>query len=841
MLSCFGFAQNQAPKSTDWWDQQVWSRITYSGSRTIGYQNFRFQGDQDAFSSLTNYGTGLQHFTDIGSLSLQGSKVFGILDFRASFADNRFSDPEQQQYTLNYKRGLWDVSYGTVQASLLNTNRFANFSRSLDGLVADYKTGRLEAKAISSEARGAARTVNIPGNNTAGPYYLQSGRIIGGSIRVLLDGVELQQGADYIVDVAVGSVTFVNRIIAPTSSIVASYESYDPTSSGGSIRGAAMAYNLGNAGRIGVNVIQQLAGSNQSTNDRIESFQGFGPPGSPYPLTYEPDITKPIIVTVDGIQRTFSVVDDHVSEFFFGSVDTLVISRITVPSTQTLQIRYTPKVIAAVAGDRKVTGFDWTLPLGTPKDGSFLTYSKTRGEMSGPSGSSGNAESLDIKMNEGKGSLKIDFRKVDPGFVSIEQTGFNRNEDAAEYSYDYYTKGFNTGLSTSNSLISVNDGTTITNNRLISTNFNLRYSDPTRTPGQATRTQSFTASQSRFMAADDNNLTTYSFKDDFHNKKFTFGYGIDDQIGHGRVNGNLTVLGVNSYRTSVSYDAGKNWALSASASKSFVRTDTVSSAGYDYALRANMTQSGPWTTGLEYAISDSGLLSALTGFTNGNSVGYGNNGFSGAGGGSIVSTGALKTRRASINATHQAGEALTIGGTYSTTLAQGDSTSNSTINSLQLNSSWRINQATTLVLDFVNVKSDFIASTIGSSTSNSFSGFLVGSLGKKWSYSMGYSLLQTIGSQADQTNLGLNADLSYRLAPRQRLFSSASLGRTRGSFPQDDRNLQAGYAYSLTSGIELAARYSFRDLVNLDPAATTGAFRANGFSIELKFELANRH
>ena len=215
-------AQTASPQSNNWWEREVWSRLAYSGSRTIGYQSYRFEGDPDTFSSLTNYGTGLQHFTDIGNLTVQGNKVFGLLDFRATFTDNRFSDPEQQQYTLNYKRGLYDMSYGTIQASLLSGNRFLNFSRSLNGYVGDYKAKNLEAKLITSTVRGQARTVTIEGNNTSGPYYLSSGRIIGGSIRILLDGVELRQGDDFIVDVTVGSITFIGRVIPPTSTIIAS-------------------------------------------------------------------------------------------------------------------------------------------------------------------------------------------------------------------------------------------------------------------------------------------------------------------------------------------------------------------------------------------------------------------------------------------------------------------------------------------------------------------------------------------------------------------------------------------------------------------------------------------
>lgn len=839
-LPVLGFAQVTLPRNSDWWDQMLWSRLSYSGSRTLGYQSYSFRGDADAFASLTNYGTGLQHFTDIGNLSIQGNKVFGLLDFRATFTDNRFSDPEQQQYTLNYRKGFWDVSYGTVQASLLNTNRFANFSRSLNGFVGDYKNGRLETKLVSSEARGEARTVTMEGNNTSGPYYLQSGRIIGGSVKVLLDGTELKQGEDYIADVTVGSISFIGRVIPPTSTIVASYESYDVTGSGGSIRGAGVAYDLGAAGRIGLSTQEQRVGTTNNSAFLTQLFQGFGIAGASYVLDYEP-IPASIQVLVNGVQRTFSPVDDGVAEFYLNpSISTVVISRDVIPTTATLQINYLPKVVQAVDGNRRVTGFDWRVPVGTKGSGSSITYSLASGKMDGLGGSSGNAESIDMLLKEGKGAFKAGFRKIEPGFRTIEQTGFSRNEDAAEYRYDYSTKGFTTSLSTSNNLISIDTGSTLSSSRLMTNAFNLRYSDPTKPIGEANRSQTFSYTQTRLLTTDDTNLNSLSYKDSFRNKKISFGYSVDSQSGHGRVNGVLTGLGVNSYGTNAVYNAGKNWSIIASATKSYVRTDTIRSSGYDYSLRANMAQTGPWSGGIEYAISDSGVLASLGGFLNGSSLGYGTGGFGNSGGSGVISTGQLKARRSAFNATHQAGDNLTLGLTYSSTTLEGSTTSNSRIDTASLDTSWKVNADHSLVLSLVKVKSDFLTLSTGSSNSDVISGMFIGNPGKMWSYSFGYNLMKTTGTSLDQNNVGMSGDLNYRFAKRHRLFVNGTVSRTRGAYPQDDLSAQAGYAYSIASGISLVGKYSFRDLRNLDPTSTGGAFRANGISFEISFDLASR-
>ncbi len=833
-------AQSNAPHSNNWWEKELWNRLSFSGYRTLGYQSYTFEGDADAFSSLTNYGTGLQRFTDTGNFSIQGSKVFGLLDFNASFTNSRFSDPEQQKYTLNYKRGFWDVSYGTVQASLLSGNRFTRFSRSLNGLVGGYRKGKFEAKAITSTARGAARTVTIEGNNTSGPYYLSSGRIIGGTIKILLDGLELRQGVDYLVDINVGSITFLNRSISPTSSIVASYESYDVTGSGGTIQGAAFSYDLGAVGKIGFTAQQQKTGNTSTTNERIDLFQGFGFPGDQYNLQFEP-IPASIKVTVDGILRTFNVIDDGISDFFLSSNNPLiVISRVAIPQTQTLQIRYLPKIVLAVDGDRKVTGFDWRMPIGGKGSGSFVSYSRARGELSGSVPSSGEAQSFDLRLAKGKAEFKMGTRKVDPGFRTIEQTGFSRNENATEFGLNYVTKGFSTTASTVNTVISVSNGSAITNNRLSTSDVVLQYSDPKNVSKDVTRTQTLSWNSTKVRAADNSRVSSLGFRENYHFRKVTFGYGLEDLTGRGRVNGTMTGIGVRSYRSTAVYDAGKNWAIIGSASKSNVHTDTIKSQGYDYSLRANMTQTGPWSFGAEYALSDSGELASLGGFLNGNSLGYGNNGFGNSGGTGTLSTGQLKARRTSFNATHQAGDSLTLGLTYSNTSSIGSSTSNAQINAINLNAGWRINSTHSLNFDWYKVKSNFLLGSAGVSNSDVFGGSFYGTPGKFWSYSLGYNMLKSSGTQFGQDSLGLSIDTSYRINSKHRLFFNAGSSQTRGLYPQDDTTIQAGYAYSIVSGISLVGKYNFRDLKNLDPGAVGGAFRAKGLSFELTFDLSNR-
>ena len=828
-----------------WVEREFLDRIDLSGSRTLGYQQYNFIGDADAFNSLTNYGTGLQKFTDIGNLSLQGNKVFGFLNFRANFTDNRFSDPEQQQYLLSYQRGAWDLNYGTVQASLQSSNRFLNFSRSIDGMVAGFKQGRFETRLLRSEARGAARTATIEGNNTSGPYFLQSGRIIGGTVNVLVDGVQLQQGRDFVINTDEGSLTFIGRTISPSSTIIASYESFDLSSARGSINGAKVAYDFGRAGAMAFTQMEQVAATGTNNNERIELFQGFGKPGDQYFLQFEP-IPASIVVTVNGTIRSFSTFDDGVSEFFQDPVLPIrIISRIAVPITQELQIRYTPKRLNTASGNRKVSGFDWNLPLNKSRSNS-LNYSSSSGGPTG--GSAGSAESVYLRVREGKGDLDFSLRKIDPNYQGIEQTAFNRNESASDTRFSYYTKGVRSEVKNLNSVISVIDSNTVTNTRLVSNGLTVTYGDPSTNGvitannpfGRARRTQNFFYNTTQTANSNDSFISSLGIGESYSYRRLTYNVGVENRKGNGKINNVQTDLNLDSIKSSVSYNAGKNVSVSASASQSNVKTNIQSSVGYDYSLRANLAQTGFWSGGIDYTVSDSGELASLGGFLNGNSIGFGNSGFSGSNGLGTISNGNYSVRRLGVNFGYQGAGAYSSNFSFSRTNSTGSATNNADIQTLTWSQQYQINENNAVSLDWTKVDSVFQSSSVGSATSYLVNAQLNGALGRLWSYNLGLNTLTSTGGSFAQDSFGLQGDVTYFLNSRQRLIGSISANRTSGLLPQEDTQVQAAYAYMIIPGIDLRARYSFRDLQNLDATSVGGAFRSNGLSLELTFSLLPR-
>jgi hypothetical protein len=299
-------------------------------------------------------------------------------------------------------------------------------------------------------------------------------------------------------------------------------------------------------------------------------------------------------------------------------------------------------------------------------------------------------------------------------------------------------------------------------------------------------------------------------------------------------------LNLDSIKSSVSYNAGKNVSVSASASQSNVKTNKQSSVGYDYSLRANLAQTGFWSGGIDYTVSDSGELASLGGFLNGNSIGFGNSGFSGSNGLGTISNGNYSVRRLGVNFGYQGAGAYSSNFSFSRTNSTGSATNNADIQTLTWSQQFQINENNAVSLDWTKVDSVFQSSSVGSATSYLVNAQLNGALGRLWSYNLGLNTLTSTGGSFAQDSFGFQGDVTYFLNSRQRLIGSISANRTSGLLPQEDTQVQAAYAYMIIPGIDLRARYSFRDLQNLDSSAVGGAFRSNGLSLELTFSLLPR-
>ncbi|MBS1710085.1 MAG: hypothetical protein JSS65_15345, partial [Armatimonadetes bacterium] len=661
-------------KFEKWYRDQIASKIRLSGFRDVGYHLENVTGDGEAYDQTNYGGQGSQRFTDRGFVRAEGKKVLGLFDFDVNLQDSRFQDPQSEKFTVNYERGLWSLSAGDIQGRLLNTNRFARFNKTLRGFSAGYKSGPLQVKALRSQARGEARTVSIQGNNTAGPYYLQSSQVIRGSESISVDGVTMVFGTDYWIDYDLGAVTFENRVtgasrvISPSSTIVATYESFGFGGPAGTIEGAGLAYTFGRSGTLGITAMRQVTGAKGQLSTRLEKFQGFGAPGIPYTLQFTPLPGQPISVRVDGVLQAEGL------DYNFDTVNRAVFYMTRfVPASSTIDVVYTPTPTTNVQGDREVWGLDYRVPLGKKGD---VTFTHALGRLTNTTNpTSGVARGVEGRYNWGKFTVNAAWRDVGDDFVSIESTGFNRNEKTHEADLEYKPDSSRLfRLSTSNSSIAtrVVSGSTTNIQR---TRFTRNEFSHTLNADQTKAwplTFSVVDTRSESVGKETDVLTSSL------STRRTFGklesrFGLDSSRVSGASSGQI-----DSFNLRNTYLASQTFQMAMDLTLSNVRSGDESGTGRSVNFRARYFPSQNFTGTLSYTDSDNGGVSSLPGFSGGYGYGYGGNGFSNGADTSIV--GASSGRRVALSLDARPSERLSVSGTASYIRTAGSVSSNSETN-----------------------------------------------------------------------------------------------------------------------------------------------------------------
>ncbi len=139
---------------------------------------------------------------------------------------------DQVYIRLMHERGM--LQLGDVDVSL-RSSEFAQIERRLQGIDVQADLGSAGAyQASASVVRGRFRSMNFSGRNgVQGPYRLTGSQgetfiiVLAGTERVYLNGQQLTRGEenDYIIDYALGEVTFTNRrMISDNSRITVDFQ-----------------------------------------------------------------------------------------------------------------------------------------------------------------------------------------------------------------------------------------------------------------------------------------------------------------------------------------------------------------------------------------------------------------------------------------------------------------------------------------------------------------------------------------------------------------------------------------------------------------------------------------
>lgn len=836
LAAAFSGAQSKG-WTWNWLENNVFDRIQITGRRELGYHMQSIDGDRQAFRDLTYYGRGGRRFTDHGQISIDGRNVFGVLNFQMQISDNRYSDPESRRISIDYKKGPYSLSLGDIQGSLLNTNSLASFSRSLRGASAGYQNGRFAARAVRSEAKGSATTISIAGENSTGPYFLQSSRIVKDSVRVQVDGQEMKLGDDYTVNYDIGSVTFNKKIVPPTSSIAVTYEALGFNGGLGTIEGYGASYDFGRFGKIGYTSLEQKPNGVRGLNSRTDLFQGFGDPSTPYFLSYEPLRSRPIIVKLQGIVQVEGV------HYRFDSLNPAVFYFLfPVPATSNVDVTYTPKPVQTVDGNRKVVGWDYKLPLG---EAGSITYNQATGSVkSEGTGTSGTARKIAVSYDLGKIRLKTSASDIPNTFVGIQSTGFLRNEKSVDFSADSESGPFSYGISGANRLIgtratSTGDEIKFTNARTTEARAYVRYS---KSDNQSWGL-SHLRSTSRTLRGE-TKLDTTSLSNTWKSGRLSTNLGYDRTQGRAPltdVSGTkMSSLALDTMRLGIGYDAGKQWALNAHLGASDVKTSEHSGHGTDVSLNAEYRPSTKLNVQLSVVESKSGALSALAGFENGYGVGYGGNGFSSGVStiGGLTGSAGGDYKSNSIAVTYQVSPKINLATRLTDSSSSGSISSNSSTKGISVDVDADLGGGTTTGLSLTKSETKFLSSATGS-TATTLDWYLVGAPKGPWSYKLGTTYLLTGGNtDFGQNSFGFDGSLMHRLSQHQRLGLSLHMGRTTGYLPQVENYAELFHEYQIYQNVALRTSYTFRKLKNSDPALTAGAFKAQGLDVSLSFDFS---
>lgn len=824
-------------ESWGWLTDNLIKRIFVTGHRQIGLHFQHVSGDKQAFQDLFYSGQGGQRFTDTGDISIDGRNVLGAFNFRMHISDNRYSNPEDQRMSVDYKKGPYALSFGDINGSLLNTNPFASFSRNLKGVQAGFKNGRFAMKGVQSRAKGSATTISVQGNNSVGPYYLQNSRIAQDSVQVQVDGQDVQLGTDYTVNYEIGSITFNTRIIPPTSTIVATYEALSLNGGGGTVQGLGMSYDAGRFGRIGISTLAQDPRGTTGLSQRTDLFQGFGDPSIPYTLSFEPLQARPIIVKLQGIVQVLGVhyrFDAHNPAVFY--------FLFPVPSTSNIDVTYTPAPVQAVDGKRRVLGFDYTLPIGGQKAMGALTYSQAAGALSGATPMSGTARKLALNYNLGSLQLRGSYQDVPQSFVGIESTGFLRNEKATTFSAQSSKGPFGYGVTYNKSIISSQTadptGTLLFSNaRTSSTDGFLSFA---KTPDNTWRLENVTNLSD--TATGVTRMNTSSLSNSWKHGRINTSFGYDITNGRGPLNNGtanlVSAIGLNTLRFGTTYNAGSAWILGANIGVSRVRTSFENGVGNDVSLNAEYKPSQKLDVQFVSSQSRSGAVAALAGFQNGSGLGYNGNGFtSGVSTVGLLNSGTGDNYRSNLLAvTYQLSKKINVATRLNEGSSSGSISSNSSTKAISLDMDWDLGRGHTTGLSLTNSHTTFL-SNADISNSTTVDWFLSGSPKGGWTYRFDTNMLLSGGTtQFGQNSFAFDGAVGRKINAHQLLGFAIHNGRTTGYLPQLENSYEFYHEYQLYQNIALRTGYTWRKVLNSDPTLMAGQYKASGLDLDLTFD-----
>ncbi len=822
-----------------WLEKNVLDRVSVNGTQTFALHYHRVEGDEDAFRNQFYYYSQRGRFTDDRNLNIVGQNVLGYLNFNMSLDNHSLGRPYANRMSLNYERGAWKADLGDITASLGGGNELIRLTRTTRGGAVQYQSGGLTAKFLFTQTRGAVKTISLTGNNSPGPYYLQAGYILDGSVRVQVDGVEQRLGVDYVVNLDQGTITFLNRSIPPTSTIVVTYETIGPNQSQGDVYGGSVSYRLLPGVSLGVTMVEQRPRGSLGLRQTTEEFEGFGPPSSPYYLLFPPLRSQPIIVTVDGILQVEGV------DYYFDAVNPQVFyfTRF-MPPESLIRVTYTPTPDPGSFGNarRRVQGLDLQWKVGTLGQVQ-LSFAQSRAYT--PAGSL-SSEAMSARAQYQWGRLRGEgFWKRIPGdFIGVETRGFARNEQGGGASLRYDAgRGLTFQLTGQHLDVSAprytGTGIVQERGRVREVRFGAEYTR-SETEKMFLRAESLSG---RFAGnVNRSRGVSTGYRKEGRNWSVELG-GVHQEVEVPNLSqqGQLERVSLTGIRVSGTYRLSERLTFSSQGGFNSIRKGEESGVGKDWLLRLEYRPAPQWEISGIWTDTNSGVLTNIGGFVGGG-FGYNGNGFSGGSFSFGLNTGFTRQKALQLMARWSPSERLSVDASWIHTESEGDNVPNSKLQGFSVGVSWSPFKDGGLFGRFSLQEVSLVGSSGTSDTKILDLGYTQ-KFGKRWNVDLSYSTSDFGGSGLlgfGRTAQSLNGRVTYLVGNRQRLFGEYSRGNVNGYLPDRQVYLGLGYSYELAPGVDLAAVYRWRERVNLDVSTQRHNFRSSGIDIELRIAFGSR-
>lgn len=843
-ISCLLLLCTSSPAANDvlgWLKENIFGRIRVSGYKTFGYHNHTVTGDRQTFNELNYRGQGGKTFTDDGDVLISGQKVLGLFTFDVHVNSNRFAQPLDRRFSLNFERKNIKADIGDINAALHNTNPLISIRRSMQGAQVETQIGNLSVRALASRSKSSARTITINGNNSAGPYYVQGSQLVDGTLRVRVDGNEMALGQDYTASLETGTITFLGRIIPPTSVIVVTYETRGINQSRGDVIGGSANLKITDNLSMGITHVVQQPRGDGTLRAVTEEFEGFGSPNTPYFLLQPPLRERPIIVTVDNILQAEGV------DYYFDANNPLVFyfTRF-MPATSIIRVTYfpTPDPGSFGNGRRQVQGVDLNWKIG--EQGRF-SVAAARSSLETPLGKqNGQAFHANVNIPMGRLGVQATYKHIPSSYISIESTGFYRNESGSDINLSYDAgKGYTFNLK----------------------NTNIRLGTPTYT-GNGLKTVTGKSQDTTFTAdykpheKEHYFMSASSFSGEYNNqpsssKSITAGWRRNEknwttQIDLNRQQASAPIITstgpagtinatISGARISQTYRASEDLNLSARVGYNVVKTHTGSSQGRDISLSANYQPSEKMSLDLTWADLESGAITEIGGFQGGAGFGYNGNSFSSGAFGFGGNSGTTRSKVLQLTARWKPTSNFSLDVYANRSTSEGSNLTNSKSEGIGVRTEWSPTQKTSISADLTQQQVQFTTSP-GSSTTTIVNLGVSHAFTERLRFYGAYtrSLFGGSGLSGFQQDIdSVNANLNYKLDQKQFLIAEYNRGNTYGYLADYQSYLGIGYGYEILPGVNLIAAYRIRERQNLTAQNASNSYKSAGFDIELRLNFRN--